>query len=544
MYSLIVALAGICFSLLPAAIPLLLAQDSLSNLGKSTPKLSQEIAIPFLRNSHFTPFHAYFSTQDGKMIVYRVQDTGLQFLFENEGFAERGEIFSSDYRFAYALNANLALTIIDPNSLLLVHNVLQLAEKPILVKRINDLLLVVHHSQVLAFSANINQDDEQPAQDRVLFTWQDKKILDATISNENPKDLWVLASDSTIGKYEFSEVDEASIEVVFAEEWKLLGNTISKLLFANNQHLLGVNENTNELIKIEKGLAKTLAKFDSPVTSVLPDLSLAQRFLVTTSADQLFQVSLIDPIPPKLILNAGAPIQLFATFEHFWLRLGNRVSFFDQTLSRISKSKDSLTEAEVKTTDTQLGEENPVFDSLQRFVHPAGEFFMMQLPLKSGWARKDLFFELQKATSNAAELEGQTFVWKPSLSEVGLHRFTAKVFTSQGIQDSLNITIEVRSFNEPPTFLPSRETKVVAGEEVQISTKAIDPDGLNRMLLRYRAKDLPLGALLDPVNGVITWTPKVDQVGKHRFQVIASDQYGASSLQTISVEVIDLTKQN
>jgi hypothetical protein len=540
MLSKFLAIASLILSALCLSKPVL-AQGSLASSPLSASRLSQEIKVPLLKSSHFTPFHAYFSTQDGKMIVYRVQGNGLQYLFENESFAERGSIFHSDYRFAYALNEQLQLTVIDPNSLLLVHNVIQLQNAPLIIKRVNNSLWVVDAVGVSTYPSNITQDSAQLQKKRL--DWQGDLAKSAIIADDNEQHLWVLHGKSTLSKYLLPETVDGA-EITLIKQWEITENTVNQILFSKQNYLLGFDSSTNELLKIEDGIAKSIAKLDAKISRIMPDEALANSVLVVMENNQLLRISTEDPLPPKLLLNAGAKIQLFPVLDHYWIRQGIRVYLFDAILAENSLIE-PIERDQVQDDATQkLALDLPKFDEPLRFVHPIGEYFMTQLPLISGWGRADLFFELTAKPSNSARLQGQTFVWKPSMSEVGQHNFVAKVFSSQGIQDSLSITFEVRPFNEPPNFLPTRLGTFVVGEEVQISTKAIDPDGLDRMLLRYRAKDLPKGAVLDATKGEVVWTPAADQVGQHSFQVIASDQYGASSLQTVSVQVIDLTKEN
>lgn len=532
----------VCF--IVVLVPTLLNSQDLDSIKTVLPNsLSKEISIPLLAESRFTPFHAYFSTEDGKMIVYRVQETGLQFLFENESFTHRGSIISSDYRFAYALNQENELTIIDPNSLLLVHNVLPLKKEPLTLKRVNNQLWVIYSDGVTSFPTNYNQvgDNEESAKVEGLLNWEENPALSVIkVEKDESEKIWVLKSDNSLQNYKINQ-DANRLEA--DSSWVLTGAKVDKLLYGNDFMQLGFNTASNELMRITNGQVDAIATIGTGIQTILEDSSNANSVFVVTDSNQLLRVSTIDPIPPKTLLNAGSKLELFAVFNKFWVRQGQRVYQFngEQDLNIPSENL-SVNEEEM---DNELAQASPVFGERVRFVHPAGEYLTFQLPLKSGWARSDLFFDLAATSTNlSAVLQGQTLVWKPSVAEVGQQQLLARVFTAQGVQDSLVITVDVRSFNEPPNFLPSRTGTIVVGEEVQISTKAIDPDGLDRMLLRYRAKDLPKGAILNPTKGEVTWTPEIDQVGSHSFQVIASDQYGASSLQTIRVQVVDLRKEN
>jgi hypothetical protein len=100
--------------------------------------------------------------------------------------------------------------------------------------------------------------------------------------------------------------------------------------------------------------------------------------------------------------------------------------------------------------------------------------------------------------------------------------------------------IDVRSFNAPPRFTPSRLLTVPVGDDFEMNITAIDPDGLNQNLIRYLGVDMPDGARINEKSGLFTWTPTIRQVGKHTFRIIATDQYGAASSQEYSINVVEL----
>ncbi len=92
-------------------------------------------------------------------------------------------------------------------------------------------------------------------------------------------------------------------------------------------------------------------------------------------------------------------------------------------------------------------------------------------------------------------------------------------------QANLNITqpgsynIENVS-NTPAVFTPIGDKTVVVGQLLQFTVSAIDPDGDT---LTYSASDLPLGANFDQENHSFSWTPTLNQVGRHKVEFKVTD---------------------
>jgi hypothetical protein len=71
----------------------------------------------------------------------------------------------------------------------------------------------------------------------------------------------------------------------------------------------------------------------------------------------------------------------------------------------------------------------------------------------------------------------------------------------------------------------------------------VDPDGVDPDLIRYHGVDLPDGGSISERTGIFSWTPDRRQVGLHRFQVIATDQYGAAASVQVEITVRNLSRE-
>src|SRR5205085_6747257 len=65
--------------------------------------------------------------------------------------------------------------------------------------------------------------------------------------------------------------------------------------------------------------------------------------------------------------------------------------------------------------------------------------------------------------------------------------------------------------------------------------EAIDPDGDP---LNYSLRVAPLGMGMDPVTGLIRWSPTIDQIGNHNVTVQVSDGHGGLATQSYVVTVL------
>jgi nitric oxide reductase large subunit len=164
------------------------------------------------------------------------------------------------------------------------------------------------------------------------------------------------------------------------------------------------------------------------------------------------------------------------------------------------------------------------------------------IPLETIGARPgQVRFQIESEVDNA-EIRGHGFYWQPGLNQTGLNRFTVNAISTSGQTVRQTFTIDVRSFNAPPRFNPTRPITITVGENFTLPVKAIDTDGIDQDLIRYHGVDLPEGSSISERTGMFSWTPDRRQVGDHEFRVIATDQFGAATSQTISITVRNLTR--
>ncbi|HXJ39898.1 MAG TPA: LamG-like jellyroll fold domain-containing protein, partial [Bryobacteraceae bacterium] len=88
--------------------------------------------------------------------------------------------------------------------------------------------------------------------------------------------------------------------------------------------------------------------------------------------------------------------------------------------------------------------------------------------------------------------------------------------------------------NLPPVFSPIASQSVSAGQTLQFTVSATDP---NHYALTYSAAPLPAGASLDPITGVFSWTPTASQLGSYPITFTARDSPTTSASISITISV-------
>jgi hypothetical protein len=113
---------------------------------------------------------------------------------------------------------------------------------------------------------------------------------------------------------------------------------------------------------------------------------------------------------------------------------------------------------------------------------------------------------------------------------------------SPALSDEASFRVVVREVNRAPEILPLDPVAAVEGRRMQVSIEATDPD-VPTNTLRFRlAPGAPAGVRVDPVSGVLEWTPGEVQGGReYRIGVVVSDNGDpvAESKVTVDVAVRD-----
>lgn len=88
---------------------------------------------------------------------------------------------------------------------------------------------------------------------------------------------------------------------------------------------------------------------------------------------------------------------------------------------------------------------------------------------------------------------------------------------------SNTVSLTVPPTNHPPVLAPISNTQLVAGVTLAVAPVANDPD-LPAQSLVFTLLNAPVGAVINPTNGFVTWRPTIAQAGaSNLFMVVATE---------------------
>ena len=132
------------------------------------------------------------------------------------------------------------------------------------------------------------------------------------------------------------------------------------------------------------------------------------------------------------------------------------------------------------------------------------------------------------------------FSWTPAAGDAGTRVVTFRVTDNgQGtaanrLSDSLAVRLIARAGDTSPALPAVADATVAVGQPLTIALNATDAD---HDPLTYSAAGLPVGATLDPIAGIITWTPADGQQGTYGPILITASDGARSATRAITIVV-------
>ena len=487
---------------------------SLASHTQAQPALKSDYSfvmdVPRVITMTSSPAHFYVLSESEGMAVFRAKRDSLQWLYSSTGMQRRGSKIVADIRFAYLFGDDNRLSILEPTSVLGVYSSTQLPGKPADVKRLGQDLYIAVKNKGLG------------------------KISLASSS----------AVDSGIDFVQTSELKKHNIID--------LDGTAHRLFVLADQHLLHFDYDGKKL-----SLSKSYE-----LSQQLNKLFLVDNVLFGTDSDgaiykiddgnSLTKVGSIGEKVSKVvawkdwIIARGASGRVWAAYQkhdfELWKKdrkAGNHITVSKDQLwiseyNQITKVK---TEAKDKDHKTGKGASTALsLTDIQDYTIPHSESLLFPIKLKGNIPANKVQFTYQSADVQDAVVRGQSFYWEPTSADIGSHKVKI-IASANGETVSTSFNIHVRSFNAPPRFTPIRSVTIPVGEEFTLPINAVDPDGINKNLIRFIGVNLPKGASINESSGTIRWTPTARQTGKNTFRVIATDQYGTASSVEVNINV-------
>lgn len=480
--------------------------------------ITRELEIPDILDIESSPAHLYALSESEGLVVFRTYADSLQYLYTSTGMQRRGDQLTADIRFAYLFGNSRRLTIIEPTSVLGVYSSTVLPEVPIAGERIgNNLYVVMKNGSVGAISLETPESVDTPpaAVDPGRLDGRTVQHL-ATDSN---RILYLLSDNYRIDIYRYSSSEEALIH----QQAVQLDSELNRIFFTN-QELLGTNSDGDIFLINSDGETEFLDNVESTVKK----LAFWNDDLVVRNDKSELWVGRPDDGLTKWKEDPRAGNAFTVNNRQFYVSEFN--SLFP--VIRVNNSAESIAD-HMSANEFSIRE---IGNVTLPFPKP------LLLPIETeGYSGKpnEITFSVESSLEGIT-IRGNSLFWQPGASDTGRHQILITATTPSGQNAQMQFTVDVKPFNSPPRFTPSRPRTLPAESLFEQTISAFDPDGTHPELIRYLGVDLPAGATLDEQTGLFSWTPSIRQVGTHTFRVIATDQFGAAASQDFEMRVVDV----
>ncbi len=129
-------------------------------------------------------------------------------------------------------------------------------------------------------------------------------------------------------------------------------------------------------------------------------------------------------------------------------------------------------------------------------------------------------------------------LWKPSTTQVGLHRVQVSATDVQGLLATQTFSIDVRRPNTLPNFSSTPIKTIMVGDAYRYNALATDLEDAVTYSLSAGPTSGLNGMQIDPRSGAITWQPRALDIGNHGVTVRATDERGGFTDQTFDLSVV------
>jgi hypothetical protein len=476
---------------------------------------SQLMNIPEIKAMEASPTHLYVLSEEVGMAVFRIKPNELQWLYTSSGMQRRGDQLSADVRFAYLNGDSRRLTILEPTSVLGVYSATLLPSKPLSSVRLQNKLYVALGKNGLGSLSLDTPESVDSEITPIEEVGTNVEVIDLAVS-QSTNQLFVLTENSKLDL--FTSQDN---KLTFNKSLNITQRLTD--LFIDNEKLWGATDDGDVFEITANGLGSKVGSVNEQVQSIKYWKS--YTFIRTLSGKIWYSKDRGNLVLWKTDTKAGNYIA--KSGDNLWIAENDKLTKI--AISSVSTS--------VQSNPTGPFAIKPIPNQILTYPNS----LLLGFEIENGHSASDVKFSLRSRTSNAT-IKKQGFYWQPSPNQIGMNWFTIIGTNSKGETDSTSFTVDLRSFNTPPRFSPTRVSTIAINEPFSLQIKAIDPEQPSSSLIRYLGVDLPEGASLNEETGMFKWTPNARQVGDFTFRVIASDQLGAASSQDITLSVLDIER--
>ncbi|MDR9388038.1 MAG: Ig domain-containing protein [Balneolaceae bacterium] len=523
------------------------------------------LEIPEIVDMVSSTFHLYVMSERDGLVVFRKKETGLDWLYSATGMQKRGSTLFADDRFGYIKGERNQLTVLEPTSVLGVYSSTRFNEPFTSVARTHQTLWIAFPSLGLG-TLSLESPETVDSTPEITFRDATEGCQVQDVTSNGHAHLFALMScskqDSTTTLVHIVDPPSADKDPIIENRFTVEG-TFQDLHWVQTMGLFA--SGTERLVSVsDEGKPFFWVQLDGQLSDVH---AVGNRLVVRTKTGLLWAGSLEEGFQQvRSDVGGGNYIAEFSQQSNDGLvsRQSN-----DRLVSRQSNDGlvnpglflaqyDRLQAATLEVEQKEqviTSEGRQALDPKDQQRDPSsGTFSLHPIPSVTVPLPQSVILPISFTTSvstqavqltllsniEAAQIRGRSFLWTPSSNDVGEHTFTVLATTTDGRVQTQEFRVNVRPFNAPPRFAPTRAMTVPAEEFFTTQFFALDPDGLDGELLDYRAQNLPKGATLDRETGVFEWTPSSEQMGLVRFQIVAKDQYGTASVQNVELNVVSV----
>lgn len=486
---------------------------------------ARQMEIPGIVTIESSESHLYVLSETEGLVVFRAHSDSLQWLYSSTGMQQRGSTLQSDIRFAYLYGSGRRLTVVEPTSVLGVYSSTLLPSVPNSVSRIgNNLYLALGEDGL----GKIDLSDPESVDSEIMIMDQDRFLNQPVQSlvSDNEQILYVLSGGNRIDIYRVNRdrTDRNNLSTAVHDERVRLDRSAEKLFLTENE-LVGSDSEGRVFFINSDGRTNVIAESGSTIKK----LASWNSMLVFETDDHVLWLGDYGQNGgiSAWRVNEQAGNHFTVTENELW------VSNFDNIAPVLGQNSDDSLSVQRNLGPLRIAE-------IEDVVLPFPKPLLLPITLENR-VETDISFSYEAPFANA-RIRGNTFYWQPTATQTGRHRIEIFATTPEGESHSRSFTVELRPFNSPPRFTPLRPITIPINEAFQLEIKAVDPDGMNQDLIRYLAVDLPEGARLNERTGQFTWSPSIRQVGTHRFEIVATDQYGAAASQNVEIRVLEISE--
>ena len=239
----------------------------------------------------------------------------------------------------------------------------------------------------------------------------------------------------------------------------------------------------------------------------------------------------LDAAPRGMSISA-------ATGEMFWTPAADQVGPDNLVVLRVTDTFGATSSQSFKI-QVRGGNRPPMILSAPPTEAFAGESYVYAVQAQDPDGDSMLFTLVDSGYPDGMAIESDTgFIqWLPSDLQLGTHTVSLMVQDAFGGIDVQEFAIEVidADLNLAPVITSTPDYQVSAGHLYVYDVQVIDPEG-DQVAYSLEGLGLPPGMVID-AEGMITWSPTVQDVGQYVVTVVATDTASNRATQSYALTV-------